>query len=88
VLGLTFDRWGRLYALENTVCPTADPCMPTPGTGALVRVRPNGDVETVVSGLMFPTGMTLGPDGAFYVSVNGFGFPPGAGEVARITLGY
>jgi hypothetical protein len=87
VLGLTFDRWGRLYALENTVCPTADPCFPTPGTGALVRVNPNGAVETLVSGLMFPTGMTIGPDGAFYVSVNGFGFPPGAGEVARIAFG-
>jgi hypothetical protein len=87
VLGIVFDRRGRLYALENTVCPTADPCMPTPGTGALVRVKPNGDVETVVSGLMLPTGMTIGPDGAFYVSVNGFGFPAGAGEVARIALG-
>jgi len=87
VLGLVFDRWGRLYALENTVCPTADPCFPTPGTGALVRVKPNGDVETVASGLMFPTAMTIGPDGAFYVSVNGLGFPAGAGEVTRIALG-
>jgi hypothetical protein len=87
VLGIAFDRWGRLYALENTVCPTADPCGPTPGTGALVRVKPNGDVETVASGLMLPTGMTIGPDGAFYVSVNGFGFPAGAGEIARIALG-
>jgi hypothetical protein len=51
-------------------------------------VKRNGDVETVVSGLMFPTGMTMGPDGALYVSVNGFGFPPGAGEVARISLGH
>jgi hypothetical protein len=88
VLGIAFDRWGGLYALENTVCPTADPCGPTPGTGAVVRVKRNGDVETVVSGLMFPTGMTMGPDGALYVSVNGFGFPPGAGEVARISLGH
>ena len=87
VLGLAFDRRGRLFALENTVCPTADPCGPTPGTGALVRVKRDGTVETAVSGLMFPTGLTLGPDGALYVSVFGFGFPPGAGQVLRIAVG-
>jgi hypothetical protein len=86
VLGIAFDREGRLYALENTVCPTADPCGPTPGTGALVRVKYDGTVETVPSGLVFPTGLTLGPDGAFYVSENGFGFPPGAGQIIRIGL--
>ena len=30
--------------------------------------------------------MTVGPDGAFYVSENGFGFPAGQGQVVRITL--
>jgi hypothetical protein len=29
--------------------------------------------------------MTVGPDGAFYVSAQGFGFPAGAGQVLRIT---
>jgi hypothetical protein len=48
----------------------------------LDRVTP----EPVVSGLTFPTGMTVGPDGAFYVSEQGFGFPAGAGRVLRITL--
>jgi len=86
VLGLAFDQRGRLFALENTVCPSADPCGPTPGTGAVVMVRPDGTVSTVVSGLVFPTGMTMGPDGALYVSVSGFGFPAGAGEVVRIAL--
>jgi hypothetical protein len=42
--------------------------------------------ETVVSGLKFPTGMTIGPDGAFYVSNQGFGFPAGPGEILRIKL--
>jgi hypothetical protein len=42
--------------------------------------------QTVVSGLTFPTGMTVGPDGAFYVSENGFGFGAGQGRVVRITL--
>ena len=43
-------------------------------------------VETVASGLTFPTGMTVGPDGNLYVSHFGFGFPPGAGQVVRIQV--
>jgi hypothetical protein len=80
VLGLAF-RNGKLYALEMSTTPGG----PTPGSGAIVRVRNGAPAETVASGLMFPTGMTVGPDGAFYVSENGFGFPAGAGRVLRIT---
>jgi hypothetical protein len=80
VLGLAFRR-GKLYALEMSTTPGG----PTPGTGAIVRVRHGGPAETVVSGLTFPTGMTVGPDGAFYVSDKGFGFGAGQGLVLRIT---
>jgi hypothetical protein len=80
VLGLAFRR-GKLYALEMSTTPGG----PTPGTGAIVRVRNGGPAETVVSGLTFPTGMTVGPDGAFYVSDKGFGFGAGQGLVLRIT---
>jgi hypothetical protein len=58
VLGLAF-RGGKLYALEMSVTPGG----PTPGTGAIVRVRAGKPAETIVSGLIFPTGMTIGPDG-------------------------
>jgi hypothetical protein len=58
---------------------------PVPGTGTLVRA---GRVaETIASGMNFPTGLTVGPDGAFYVSDQGFGFPAGQGQVLRITTG-
>jgi hypothetical protein len=30
--------------------------------------------------------MAIRPDGALYVSENGFGFPAGAGRVVRITV--
>jgi hypothetical protein len=80
VVGLAFRR-GKLYALELSTTPGG----PTPGTGAIVRVRHGAPAETVVSGLTFPTGMTVGPDGAFYVSENGFGFGAGQGQVLRIT---
>ena len=48
-----------------------------------MRVTANGP-KTVVSGLTFPTGMTVGPDGAFYVSERGFGFGAGQGRILRI----
>jgi hypothetical protein len=81
VLGLAF-RQGNLYALEMSTTGGG----PTPGTGAIVRVQNGAPVETVASGLTFPTGMTVGPDGAFYVSDHGFGFGAGAGQVLRITI--
>jgi hypothetical protein len=81
VLGLAF-RGGKLYALEMSTAAGA----PTPGTGAIVRVDRHGPPETVVSGLTFPTGMTVGPDGAFYVSNKGFGSGAGQGQILRIQI--
>ena len=49
-----------------------------------MRVRAHGPAQTIVSGLTFPTGMTVGPDGAFYVSNQGFGFGAGQGQILRI----
>ena len=51
-----------------------------------MRVSPSGQRTTIASGLTLPTGLTLGPDGALYVSAFGFGFPPGAGQILRIDL--
>lgn len=81
VLGLAFVR-GKLYALESSTTPGG----PTPGTGAIVRIRHGAPAETIASGLVFPTGMTAGPDGALYVSEQGFGFPAGQGRVIRVTV--
>jgi hypothetical protein len=80
VLGLAF-RHGKLYALEMSTTPGG----PTAGTGAIVRVSHGAPAETVYSGLVFPTGMTVGRDGAFYVSEKGFGFGAGDGRVLKIT---
>jgi len=80
VLGLAF-RKGKLYALESSTTPGG----PTPGTGAIVRIKNGAPAETIASGLIFPTGMTVGPDGAFYVSEQGFGFPAGQGRVIRLN---
>jgi sugar lactone lactonase YvrE len=82
VLGLAFVG-GKEYALEMSTAGGG----PVPGTGALVRVQAGHVTETIASGMTFPTGLTVGPDGAFYVSNQGFGFPAGQGQVLRITTG-
>ncbi|WP_143434836.1 ScyD/ScyE family protein [Hymenobacter roseosalivarius] len=83
VLGIVFDKLGRLYVLENT---TGNP-FPTPGTGRVVRLNPSGSRETITSGLSLPTGITIGPDGKLYVS--NVGFSPaatGGGQVLQINV--
>jgi hypothetical protein len=83
ILGLAFDRRGRLYVLENT---TGNP-FPTPGTGTILRVNHSGTRDTVATGLFLPTAMTFGPDGNLYVSNKGFGPPiPGFGEIVRVEI--
>ncbi len=83
VLGVAFDENDNLYVLETT---TNNP-FPTPGTGRVVRVRNDGTLEEIVTGLNFPTAMTFGPDGKLYISNWGFGPPvPGLGEILQITL--
>ncbi len=72
---------GLLYVLELSDAPG----YPTPGAGKVVRVKRNGNIEDVVTGLVVPTGMTFGPDGRLYVS--NLGAAPGAnGQVLRIDV--
>jgi hypothetical protein len=83
ILGVVFDGRARMYVLETSTV-AGDP---TPFTGKVIRVDPSGHQTEIASGLFFPTGMTLGPDGALYVSNVGFGPPPvGLGEILRITV--
>jgi hypothetical protein len=87
VLGVAFDEDGRLYILETSDVPNMINGGPTPGHGLVVRVGDLGTLETIATGLTFPTAMTFGPDGYLYVSNNGFG-PPGAGggQILKISV--
>jgi hypothetical protein len=90
ILGLDYDREGRLYVLESFTCPGGPlPCVPAPfaaGLGKVVRVSSDGTQDVIATGLTFPTSMRFGPDGALYVSNKGYGLPPGSGEIVRITV--
>jgi hypothetical protein len=73
---------GLLYVLELSDFAANGP---TPGKGKVVRVKRSGDLQDVVTGLSFPTGMTFGPDQRLYVS--NVGVPGGAGgQILRIDL--
>jgi hypothetical protein len=89
VLGIAFDRRARLYVLETSYS-TTDPG-PEPATARLIRIEPNGHQEVLLdasSGILsVPSGMTLGPDGALYISNIGFGAPPiGLGQIVRVEI--
>ena len=83
--GLTFDHWGRLDVRESMTRP-GFPSPAEAGGGKVVRVDRNGSVDTIATGLTFPTGMAIGPDGKLYVSNFGYAAPAGAGQIVRITL--
>jgi hypothetical protein len=81
ILGIALDRRHRIYVLETSNAPGP----PSPGTGDIVRIDRSGAQTTIVSGLTFPTGMTMGRDGTLWVSNQGFGpLTPGFGEILRI----
>jgi hypothetical protein len=87
VLGLAFDGRARMYVLEASYSTTSPG--PIPGTGRLIRVLPNGQQQVLIDStptdpLVFPTGMTYGPDGALYIS--DFGFGPPFGQILKVEL--
>jgi hypothetical protein len=82
IVDLTFDQGGNMYVLQITTNGLASAT--GPGTGALIRIASGTGVRTTIAseGLSFPTGVVIGPDGAFYVS--NMGTSPGGGQVVRI----
>ena len=81
VVGVVFDDRDRLYVLELSDAPGN----PTPGEGKLVRVSPSGQAEDILTGLVVPTALTIGPDGAIYISNFGAA-PPGLGQILRVEI--
>jgi hypothetical protein len=81
VVGLAFDNRNRLYVLELSEAAG----FPNPGAGKLVRISSSGQTRDIVTGLVVPTAMTIGPDGAIYISNFGAA-PPGLGQILRVEI--
>ena len=85
VVGVAFDRRGRLYALESfTSFPF--PAPPAAGSGKVVRLNGLGGWDDLVTGLTFPTAMTFGKDGDLYISNCGYHCGPGGGQIVRARI--
>ena len=91
VLDIAFDPPGNLYVLQHSTG-----ALQQGGPGILIRVTPSqdgGDIcaryragtrTTVLGGLIFPTSVAVGPDGALYVTNRGRSV--GTGEVLRLDV--
>ena len=82
IVSLKFGPDGLLYALELSDTPGG---FPNPGDGKVLRLNADGTVQTVVTGLKLPGGMTFGPDKALYIS-NAGDMGPGMGQIVRIAI--
>ena len=82
IVSLKFGTDGLLYALELSDTPGG---YPNPGDGKVLRLNADGTIQTVVSGLTLPGGMTFGPDNALYIT--NFGDSgPGKGQILRMVV--
>ncbi|WP_165249574.1 ScyD/ScyE family protein [Paludisphaera soli] len=83
LMDLAFGPDGALYALQLSANGLASPDGPVPGL--LTRIDPATGERTVIArdGLVFPTSVAFGPDGAIYVT--NMGTAPGQGQVLRIA---
>ena len=77
---LEFDAQGNLYALQYA----AEPEWKGDSDGSVIQIAPNGTRTTLVSGngIESATALTVGPDGAIYISNKGD--RAGVGQVLRI----
>jgi plastocyanin len=86
VTGIAVGADGTLYATEMSTGNLTEPPFLVPGSGKLVKQTGPDTSETVLDGLMFPIAVSVGPDGAFYVSMPAIGANDGTGPITRYDI--
>ncbi len=86
-IDVAFAPDGTMYVLQFAAEFNAQRLRYVPSGGEVKRVNPDGTTSGVVSGLMFPTSLTVGPDGALYVSNYGNESNDGQGQILRVVVG-
>ena len=88
LLDMAFAPSGDLYILETSTGNSAEPPFLVRNSGRISRLRDDGTVDVIATGLDFPTAITFGPDGALYISNRGHGMggESGQGEILRLRI--
>jgi hypothetical protein len=84
--GIAIGNDGALYATELASGISDDAPNGLPGSGRLVRQSGAATLEVVADGLMFPTALATGPDGALYFASGAVGSRDGSGWIGRYAL--
>lgn len=86
-IDVAFDPDGTMYVLQYAAEFSAAELRYIPFGGEIQRVNDDGTVTPIVTGLVFPTSMTAGPDGALYVANYGNEGNEGQGQILRVVPG-
>lgn len=84
---VAFASDGTMFVLQFAAQFDPQRLRYVPFGGEVRRVNTDGTTSVVANGLMFPTGMTFGPDGALYVGNYGNESNDGQGQIVRVVVG-
>jgi plastocyanin len=86
-IDVAFAPDGTIYVLQYAAEFDAEALRYVAFGGEVQRILPDGSNEPVVTGLMFPSALEFGPDGALYVSNYGNEANDGQGQILRVVPG-
>ncbi|CAN5496123.1 hypothetical protein BH23CHL2_BH23CHL2_06400 [soil metagenome] len=86
-IDVAFAPDGTMYVLQYAAEFSAEELRYIPFGGEVQRVNADGTTSSVVTGLVFPTSLAFGPDGALYVTNYGNEGNEGQGQVLKVIPG-
>ncbi len=86
-IDVAFGPDGTMYILQYAAEFSAEMLRYIPFGGEVQRVNPDGTTTPVLTNLVFPTSLTVGPDGVLYVTNFGNEGNQGQGQVLRVVPG-